>query len=297
MKRAGIRAVLLLLVFGAGGVRGDPPRTGVEATSSFWCSLVEEVENGLTQPGSGDPAAGEASGFNFRQGRLAFQIQSLDGKVAALVRLRLEERTDVLGFWGAYRHAPWLQVAIGQMKIPATGEVLRADHQLDFISRTTFGRNLCDYALARTPYNSSIMAIKSYDRDLGLQCSGDLPVHGRGSLAWRLMVANGLGGNRYVGGSESREFLYTNRFGDFYYGGRRVELGVRHDTFTSRLQRDANETSQRNWTYGVNLRPHESVRLQLNYVTKRTVDVSVPDLDDDILFLNVQFAFATGLLR
>lgn len=203
------------------GAAPDLPEPWLEigASASTWLLLREQVETGLVQPGSGDPADDEASGFNFKQGRLTLQFHDPRNRLTGLLRLRLEERADLLDLWGSYRVGPALSVALGQMKIPATAEVLTPDEEGDFVIRSTFGSRLGDYALTRTPYISSIMAAKSYDRDLGLALRGGLfdDESTRPRLSYFLMVANGLGGNRYIGGSGD-EFLYTNGVGDLYYG-------------------------------------------------------------------------------
>jgi hypothetical protein len=199
--------------------RAEAPGIGLEATTSFWFTAHEEVENGLLQAGSLDPADDVASGFNFRQGRLAVRFTSDDGAIEGLLRVRFEERTDIIDFWGLYHPAPGLSVAIGQMKIPSTGEVLVPDHQLDFITRSALGRTICDWALSRTPYISPVMAVKSYDRDLGLSLRAEWPPHDPRASAF-LMVSNGLGAGRYVGGTESQEFAYTNSPGQYFYGAR-----------------------------------------------------------------------------
>lgn len=367
-------------------VTAEAPKVGIEANTSFWWIIDEEVENGLLQAGSMDDAADRASGFNFKQGRIAFSFESPRGTVEALIRIRLEERTDIIDFWGAFHAAPWLNISIGQMKIPSTAEVLTEDHRLDFISRTTFGQNVSDYSLSRTPYISSIMAVKSYDRDLGMALKGNYPNAEAPFLGYFLMVANGIGANKYIGGRESKEFLFTNTFGDFYYGLRleltpihritvgthysvnkhddvaldergpvfdldrnvwtadvraelpwgqriigfygngemddfweaqryrfdfdgwglwtiqplltnRIELGLRFDTATTEFNRDGNETTQKNWTVGVNYCPETYLRLQLNYVMKETVNDFEPDIDDDIIFLNAQFLFDAPLVE
>jgi len=364
----------------------DSPRVRVEANTSFWWVLSERVENGLLQAGSLDEAADRASGFNFKQGRLAFAFESPNERIEAFIRLRLEERTDVIDFWGSYRAAPWLAVTIGQMKIPSTAEVLTPDHGIDFITRTTFGRNVGDFALSRTPYISSVMAVKSYDRDLGIALQGAYPDGDTPLFGYFLMVGNGIGANRYIGGGESEEFLFTNRFGDFYYGlpaegspvqwmtvgthasvnnhddatlgdrgpvydiertvwtadaevrlprGQRIygfygagsmddflesqryrfdysgwgiwtiqplfeerlELCLRYDSFTTEFNDDGNETGQESLTAGLNYSPERYLRLQMNYMHKETIGEFEPDLDDDIIFLNIQFLFDAVLMR
>ncbi len=380
-------ALILLIAFTVPPAQAaERPEVAVEANTSFWWVISEEVENGLLQRGSLDPAAAHASGFNFKQGRLAFSFESPRGDIEAFLRLRLEERTDIIDFWGAYHIAPCLAVYMGQMKIPSIEEVLTPDHMLDFITRSSFGRNLGDYALSRTPYISSIMAVKSYDRDLGLAIKGAYPDGEDPLVGYFLMVGNGTGANSYIGGSESEEFLFTNSFGDFYYGfrtdlylaawlrtgthfslnrhenaaldargpvfdldrkvwtadfsadlpwGQRldgfygrgsisdfwdaqqyefrydgwavwtiqpllegaIELALRYDIFTTEFNGDGNETSRKDWTAGVNYRPAENLRLQLNYIHKTTANRFEPDPDDDILYMNVQFLFDTPITQ
>jgi len=213
-------AILMVICLFPLPARTETPHIRLEANTSFWWTVHEQVENNLRQQGSDDVAASEASGFNFRQGRLAFSLLSPDQKIEALIRIRLEERTDIIDFWGAYHAAPALNIFIGQMKIPSTGEVLTEDHRLDFISRTTFGRQVSDYSLSRTPFISSLMASKSYDRDLGIACKGTIRCRGEDRFSYFLMVGNGIGSNKYISGGESDEFVYTNGFGHFYYGMR-----------------------------------------------------------------------------
>jgi hypothetical protein len=383
LHRTTLLAAFALLTIPLAGA-AETPKIGVQANTSFWWILDEEVENGLIQAGSGDDAADRAAGFNFKQGRIAFSFESPRRNIELFIRLRLEERTDVIDFWGAYHIAPWLGVSVGQMKIPSTAEVLTEDHALDFVSRTIFGRLVGDYALSRTPYISSVMAVKSYDRDLGIAFRGRYPNGEAPLLGYFLMVSNGIGANKYIGGRESNEFLFTNKFGDFYYGARLeltpvrpvtvglhysmnrhdeaalgergpvydldrrvwtvdlatelpwgqrlegfygnggmddflesqpyrfdydgwglwslqplfdglIELGLRYDAFTTEFQEDGNETSERNWTMGMNVHSEEYLRLQLNYVYKKTVNEFEPDIKDNILLINFQFLFDAPL--
>jgi hypothetical protein len=209
---------------------GGSPTLDVEATASFWWTIYEQVQNGLVQQGSGDSADDHASGFAFRHGRIGFIFGSKGGDLELLLRLRLEERTDIVDFYGGWLPSNIFRLYIGQMKVPSTSEVLAAYDDLDFASRSTFGRKVGDYSMTRTPYISSVMAAKSYDRDLGISVKGSWPggtwsgegqaVDRQWQARWFLMAGNGMGANRYIGGRESEEFLYTNSVGDMYFGGR-----------------------------------------------------------------------------
>lgn len=213
--------IMVLVPFSASAEdEGSSPTLDIEATASFWWTIYEQVQNGLTQQGSGDSADDYASGFAFRHGRIAFIFGSPKGDLQLLLRLRLEERTDIVDFYGGWLPSPLFRLYIGQMKIPSTAEVLTAYNDLDFASRSTFGRKVGDYSMTRTPYISSVMAAKSYDRDLGLAIKGSWPPDRHWETRWFLMAGNGMGANRYIGGRENEEFLYTNSMGDMYFGGR-----------------------------------------------------------------------------
>jgi len=210
-----------ILVFGAClAAQAQAADLQIQGNANFWWVLHEQVENGQRQAGSGDLAAQEASGFGFRQGRIAFRFESSSGRLQTLMRIRLEERTDILDAWGGFQAKPWFGAFIGQMKIPSTGEVLEPDELTNFIVRSTFARSVSDYSLSRTPYISSLMATRSYDRDLGVALKGAIPRDQAPALRYFLMVSNGIGANNFIGGKENPEFMFTNNFGDFFYGAR-----------------------------------------------------------------------------
>lgn len=76
-----------------------------------------------------------------------------------------------------------------------------------------------------------------------------------------------------------------------------LELALRFDRFVSESGRDGNKTIQDNWTAGINYSPLENMRLQLNYVNKRTSNEFESDIDDDILYMNFQFYFDAKITR
>jgi hypothetical protein len=68
------------------------------------------------------------------------------------------------------------------------------------------------------------------------------------------------------------------------------ELGVRFDKYTREWNQSGERVIQENWTFGLNYLFDRYIKVQLNYVIKRTDDPSLHDLDDDILLLSVQGA-------
>jgi hypothetical protein len=68
------------------------------------------------------------------------------------------------------------------------------------------------------------------------------------------------------------------------------ELGARFDTYTREWNQAGEQVIQRNWTFGLNYFFDRYVKVQINYVIKRTDDPSLYDLDDNILLLSVQGA-------
>ncbi len=220
MKKTAILAIAAAVIFPALALGSDGPMVTLSGNANFWWVVQEQVENGRLQQGTLDPAVDEASGFNFKQGRLGVHFLTADGKVEGMFKLRLEERTDVIDAWGAYHVADWLGFYVGLMKIPSTGEVLTPDQGLDFITRTTFAKMVGDYSLSRTPYISLLMAQSSNNRDMGVAFKGKIGDDDATQLRYFLMISNGIGGNFYVGGEESPEYFYTNKFGEYFYGAR-----------------------------------------------------------------------------
>jgi hypothetical protein len=75
----------------------------------------------------------------------------------------------------------------------------------------------------------------------------------------------------------------------------KLEMGVRYDTYSFEYNESGDITHENHWTYGINYQPLEGLRLQMNYITKDTESEYQDDLDDNIIFLNVQLFFQAGL--
>ena len=75
----------------------------------------------------------------------------------------------------------------------------------------------------------------------------------------------------------------------------KLELGVRYDTFSYEFTNSGKKADENHWTFGVNYRPVDQVRLQLNYVMKDTVQPYLPDLKDNIVYLNVEMNVSGGV--
>ncbi len=69
-----------------------------------------------------------------------------------------------------------------------------------------------------------------------------------------------------------------------------IELGGRYENYTTEFNGSGVRVEQNDWTIGLNYEYIQYLKVQVNYVLRRTTDPSFPDLDDDILFVNVQFS-------
>ena len=355
-------------------------QTHIEGDFSFWWDIYEQNENGILQAGTREPAADVTSGFNLKQARITLHHRDSSNSLSTEFQIRLEERVAILDCYVAWQPSKTLRLLAGQMKVPSTYEALASDRDLDFISRTSLASNLTDWSLSRTPYFSAFYGNRSYHRDLGLGFTGKLDaVTNLLSLSYFGMVGNGLGANLFIGGTESKEFIFTNNPGDCFYGVRldasvwehlylgghysqnthdamvfndektvfgldrsswsadaRIEahgveitgmtgggfadddyfyteqkkleysgwelkcltwvvphylqLGLRWDGYTREFASGAT-TCQRNITFGANGNLGWRIRLQMNYTIKETKSDTEPDLDDNILLLNLQAAF------
>jgi hypothetical protein len=206
---AAILLAALALPVGASGVE-------LHGYAQLWWTIREGAENGLRQPVTQDAAADVASGFLLRRARLAgdFRTAGLTGCLS----LRLEGSPPAL--LDAYAVLPLSGAAAalwaGQMKIPATYEVETPDEALDLTTRSRLADLLPDYALSRSPSLASrLTGIRAYQRDLGVGLKGTL-----GRFRYFAMVGNGLGANHYIGGPTSRQEVFANSFGAYFYAAR-----------------------------------------------------------------------------
>jgi len=193
----------------------------LEGNIGLWWNIYEQNENGIMQARTQEAAADVASGFNLKQGRISFDYEDTERPIGARLQIRLEERVSLLDGYGFWRPFNFFNLYLGQMKIPSTYESLAADTELDFISRTTLSKNLTDWSLSRSPYYSALYGSRSYNRDLGIGIKGALGSDLNPELiSYFLMIGNGLGANLFIGGRESKEFMFGNNPGDYFYGAR-----------------------------------------------------------------------------
>ena len=193
----------------------------LEGNIGLWWNIYEQNENGIMQARTQEAAADVASGFNLKQGRISFDYEDTERPIGARLQIRLEERVSLLDGYGFWRPFNFFNLYLGQMKVPSTYESLAADTELDFISRTTLSKNLTDWSLSRSPYYSALYGSRSYNRDLGIGIKGALGSDLNPELiSYFLMIGNGLGANLFIGGRESKEFMFGNNPGDYFYGAR-----------------------------------------------------------------------------
>lgn len=183
-----------------------------------WWTIYEQVENGIRQEGSSDPAAQEAFGFSLARARVGLSQSFLDDSLGFKLEVKLEEGVEPLDYYIYYKPFPFLNLYLGQMKIPSTYEVLQSDSQLDFISRTQISDRIPDWSLSRDPIvfdATSMTGILTRSRDLGLALKGQFREE---KFQYFLMMSNGLGANRFISGREKKGFFVSNGPGNMFYG-------------------------------------------------------------------------------
>lgn len=186
-----------------------------------WVTIFEQMEetDELYQFPSGDPAAQVATGFSLARVRAGVRVVVLGGMLQMVLQMRLERGPAILDAFGALHLHDAFTVEVGQMKIPGPWENLVSSRNLDFILRPLISERVSDFSLSRTTYRSSLFyGIHSYLRDLGIAVSGDADV-GPGRLRYMVMLGNGLGANRFIGGGTSKEYIISNA-GQFFLGAR-----------------------------------------------------------------------------
>jgi hypothetical protein len=200
------------------------------------------------------------------------------------------------------------------MKIPSTYEVMEPTSRIDFIERATVSTLSADWALSRTPFISTFMGNRAHLRDVGIGAMGRL-----GKVRYRAMVGSGLGANLFVGGKQNKEFIHTNGLWNWFYrlrvdaapldwltvGGHgslnhhddmlfndeKTVIDLRFDRYEYEFSESGDRIAQDSWTAGVNYYCGQEIRVQANYVWRRTEKQYEPDLDDDALLVSAQFAF------
>jgi hypothetical protein len=193
----------------------------LSGSMSLWWNIYEENENGITHARTREPAANITTGFNLKQGRVILDYEDIQKAFGAKFQIRLEERVAILDAYGIWHPFRFFHLYLGQMKVPSTCEALASDTALDFISRSTLSKNLTDWSLSRSPYYSAFYGNRSYNRDLGIGVKGAFgPASNRDLVSYFFMIGNGLGANLFIGGKESKEFIFSNDLGDYFYGAR-----------------------------------------------------------------------------
>jgi hypothetical protein len=197
---------------------GESARAGTELRvggyAQLWWVVIEQVENGLEQPVTRDEAADVASGFSVRRARL--EVDGTGRGWRGRLSVRLEGSPP--GLMDAYAVVPlragWAEIWAGQMKVPSTYEVECSSASLDLMTRSRLSEQITDFALARSPsLVSRLSGMRAYFRDLGVGLKGRL-----GGARYFAMIGNGLGADAFIGGIESKQEIYANRFGAYFYG-------------------------------------------------------------------------------
>jgi len=71
-------------------------------------------------------------------------------------------------------------------------------------------------------------------------------------------------------------------------GDHTFEVGVRFENTTQMFNESELWAKQNDWTFGMTYMFRKMIKVQVNYVLRRTDDPADPELDDDILFVNIQ---------
>ena len=178
-----------------------------------WMTIREGMEEakGLYQHPSRDEAASTTTGFSLEKARIGLRLRLAGGRLLLFGQVRLERSFSLMEAGLAYRFGPWLTLGLGQTRIPGPWENMVDNTRLDFVLRSRAAGLCADYSLSRTVHASSHFAgNRSYLRDLGIFAQGEVALPAEAVLRYRVMAANGLGSNLYIGGGTRAEFIVTN---------------------------------------------------------------------------------------
>ncbi len=181
----------------------------------FWARIYEQTENGRLQMNSKDEAAQHSSGFSFSMMRfgVTYDHKWFDARII----LRMESDvgfSDV--FIKFHLYNKYIELQAGQFKIPGTYEIPMSPINTDFPARSMFSQRSSDYSLARhASLTSPFQGVRPAYRDMGLALRGTVS-----GFKYFLMISNGIGANLAIGGSAKPQYIYANKFGAYFYGGR-----------------------------------------------------------------------------
>lgn len=105
----------------------------------------------------------------------------------------------------------------------------------------------------------------------------------------------------YGAGKVNDDYFYTEQE-DMQYSGYEfkcliwlinnyLQLGARYDKYKHKFLEGGSYPDEDNLSFGLNFMPIPDIRIQLNYVLKKAENEIEPDLDDNILFMNLQLGY------
>ena len=126
---------------------------------------------------------------------------------------------------------------------------------------------------------------KTWSVDAGIACPGRVRLRGL-----------------WAGGAMDEDLLYQDGKKDYLYRGYegkgvwevlpdRLEAGARFDRYRCEFNESGDRREENTWTFGGTYRHSAVLKGQVNYLHKETRARDEPDLEDDLLFANLQFVF------
>lgn len=221
MRKAYVMAMWLAGLISLAAAAGATRVPEIHGYVQTWWTIREELENGIRQAGSEDPAAQTTAGFSLRRARLSLADTLGSSRLRFRLEILLEENARLTDCYLAGRLAPGWELAVGQQKIPSIYESLQSSAGLDFVERSTLFERIADWSLSRIPYISPYMGNRTLLRDTGLGLRAAV-----GPVRCFALVGNGLGANLFIGGKQRKGFLYGNGPADLFYG-LRVDADLR----------------------------------------------------------------------
>jgi len=137
----------------------------------FWYR-VEMSENDRLQSGSDDEAEQTSSGISIRTARAA--LGYYHERFNVRFELRLESTVDIMDCYAAlFLYRRYLDLWVGQFKIPSTYEVAVSTTDLDLATLGMFSDRVTNYALSKhASLTSPFQGIRTYQRDAGVGLKG-----------------------------------------------------------------------------------------------------------------------------
>lgn len=158
-------------------------------------------------------------GFNLYNSRISFISKIDDDFILLKVMTRVTPKFEFMDGFVQFNFTDYFRLYIGQFKIPSVYELTNIGATtIDFIARSVMTRNIANWSLSKTPYDSPFNENDLIYRDTGIGFKGELFDK---RINYFFMIGTGFGGNKFLNSPQVKKGdISVNNLGNGFYGAR-----------------------------------------------------------------------------